>query len=717
MAQPIDYLIYLRKKNGVNYDYYSIESGVFTTTTSATPVKPIQFAPTQWDEIQLSYSRTLDTKGVFRSLSDSYKFVRDGAKILRKLFFEGGVNAKCEVLIRKFNRAVGVYAYEDYFLASADFTTATNETSYFTINLKEAGFLSKYESRKSTKYKIPITDNANAVWVYYDGINLQFIQTWGSIVDEIVPATLGVNVPTFSPLTSEGTNLYWYIYAQNLLGTFIDLLTNNSSSSLVCTMVYDYDYNIFIPSSTSSGAKLELFYQIINPSGTLLSTVLAFVAPTTLAPGDSANYSGTATNTFSVPAGCIVLCRFHMRVSSSVLLTPSSFEATQLGSKLKMTSDNRTKPSYIPHLTRDYVFKELVKLIGDNTTTGAGTFLTSSACNDKLMTSGDALRNLPKAQMYISMDDFFETIDSQHGAGLHYKQSTDEFFLYNYTSLFPSIEIANLGEVGKMNVKPVSNEFYSKLAVGQQDYTYDEVNGKDEFNTEIEMLSPLEGIKGSKSYLSPARHDIYGIEQIRLNLSEKKVTDAESDNDVFEIHADISVILSPIPAGNQGEGNQYHILYRDLSLTITNMYSPSTLYNIYFSPRRALIRRGSWERSLLFGNDTGYIKFINSKKSNELNLYMTTFDGVTTINEGSDVLISTLGSPIFKPYMLQVEVVTALNLVSLLNTSPFGYLTILDKGLTYRGYILDLTRQSDALNKTKIDLLVTADTDITQLIV
>jgi hypothetical protein len=96
---------------------------------------------------------------------------------------------------------------------------------------------------------------------------------------------------------------------------------------------------------------------------------------------------------------------------------------------------------------------------------------------------------------------------------------------------------------------------------------------------------------------------------------------------------------------------------------------------------------------------------------------MTTFDGVTTINEGSDVLISTLGSPIFKPYILQVEVVTALNLVSLLNTSPFGYLTILDKGLTYRGYILDLTRQSDALNKTKIDLLVTADTDITQLIV
>jgi hypothetical protein len=723
MAQPIDYLIYLRKKNGVNYDYYSIESGVFTTTTSATPVKPIQFAPTQWDEIQLSYSRTLDTKGVFRSLSDSYKFVRDGAKILRKLFFEGGVNAKCEVLIRKFNRAVGVYAYEDYFLASADFTTATNETSYFTINLKEAGFLSKYESRKSTKYKIPITDNANAVWVYYDGINLQGIFNW-------VAVGAGAKDPTnnfdlfflFSALSLEGINISTYLNSVVApITTNKSVLRNFTSSAINYRIQLSGD--AIMQRTILSTVYYHLIFRLRDSAGVLIPTN---IAANTLEV--SAGFFTTSQVVFpfdidqvvSVPAGhyldIVIIGRDGIAPAGGELPN-SNISMLDGTSKLIISWDNRTKPTYVPHLTRDYVFKELVKLIGDNTTTGAGTFLTSSACNDKLMTSGDALRNLPKAQMYISMDDFFETIDSQHGAGLHYKQSTDEFFLYNYTSLFPSIEIANLGEVGKINVKPVSNEFYSKLKVGQQDYTFDQVNGKDEFNTEIEMLSPLEGVKGSKSYLSPVRHDIYGIEQIRLNLSEKKVTDAESDNDVFEIHANISVILSPIPAGNQGEGNQYHILYRDLSLTITNMYSPSTLYNIYFSPRRALIRRGSWERSLLFGNDTGYIKFINSKKSNELNLYMTTFDGVTTINEGSDVLISTLGSPIFKPYILQVEVVTALNLVSLLNTSPFGYLTILDKGLTYRGYILDLTRQSDALNKTKIDLLVTADTDITQLIV
>ena len=712
MAQPIDYLIYLRKKNGVNYDYYSIESGVFTTTTSATPVKPIQFAPTQWDEIQLSYSRTLDTKGVFRSLSDSYKFVRDGAKILRKLFFEGGVNAKCEVLIRKFNRAVGVYAYEDYFLASADFTTATNETSYFTINLKEAGFLSKYESRKSTKYKIPITDNANAVWVYYDGINLQAILNWVAVGAGDSYSSI-INKQLFKFINLEGTNLSTAAF--DIEANTIDKLIRNDSTS---SKVYKINLDGFIETykNTSGDYALNLVLQERDAAENVISTNTILTSTFFIGLNPNILDFGIIT-TYTLPPDRSLSIFWKAFDTSFTTLLTTNWLILDGNCKLTISFDNRTKPTYVPHLTRDYVFKELVKLIGDNTTTGAGTFLTSSACNDKLMTSGDALRNLPKAQMYISMDDFFETIDSQHGAGLHYKQSTDEFFLYNYVSLFPSIEIANLGEVGKMNVKPLSSEFYSKLKVGQQDYTYDQVNGKDEFNTEIEMLSPLEGIKGSKSYLSSVRHDIYGIEQIRLNLSEKKVTDAESDNDVFEIHANISVILSPIPAGNQGEGNQYHILYRDLSLTITNMYSPATLYNIYFSPRRALIRRGSWERSLLFGNDTGYIKFINSKKSNNLNLYMTTFDGVTTINEGSDVLISTLGSPIFKPYILQVEVVTALNLVSLLNTSPFGYLTILDKGLTYRGYILDLTRQSDALNKTKIDLLVTADTDITQLIV
>ena len=362
------------------------------------------------------------------------------------------------------------------------------------------------------------------------------------------------------------------------------------------------------------------------------------------------------------------------------------------------------------------MFKELVKQISDNTTTGAGTFLTSLECSNKLMTSGDALRNLPKAQMYISMDEFFETIDAQHGAALHFKQSTSELFLYNYVSVFPNIEIANIGEVGQMTVKPLSNEFYGKLLIGQNDYSYDEVNGKDEFNTTIEMLSPLEGIKTSKSYLSAARHDIYGIEQIRQNLNEKTETDDENDNDVFEIHADFSVLLSPIPAGFQGAGEDYYNLYRDTTLTITNVYSPQTLYNIYFSPRRALLRRGSWERSLLYGNDTKSIKFINSKKQNQLNLYLTTNDGTTTTNEGSDVLISTLASPIFKPFVFEIEIVTNLNLISLLNTSPFGYLTITRKGLTYRGYILEVTRKADNKNVTKIELLATADTNISQLI-
>ena len=710
MAQPIDYLIYLRNPVALNYEYYSIENGVFTVTVSSVLTKPINFAPKQWETIELNYSRKLDTKGVFRDMSDSFKFVRDGAMILRKLFFDGGVNAKCEVLIRKFNRDISVYDYEDYFIGSADFSTAINEKDFFGVKLKEAGFLSKYETRKSTKYKIPITDNANAIWVKFDGVNLQGIFTWIAVGPTFTTFPTG-RVQYFNVLGTEGTNLFTSVF--DVSPGFEKVIRNDS----LVSQVYKLDLKGSIVSNKPSAGNyaLRLMLVEVNAANVIISntTLLTTIyLPTGV---DNVTSFGITTNyTLGADNGLYLI--WEAIDTSLIVISYFSWNITDGDCKLTISVDNRTKTSYVPCLSRDYVFKELVKQISDNTTTGAGTFLTSLECSNKLMTSGDALRNLPKAQMYISMDEFFETIDAQHGAALHFKQSTSELFLYNYVSVFPNIEIANIGEVGQMTVKPLSNEFYGKLLIGQNDYSYDEVNGKDEFNTTIEMLSPLEGIKTSKSYLSAARHDIYGIEQIRQNLNEKTETDDENDNDVFEIHADFSVLLSPIPAGFQGAGEDYYNLYRDTTLTITNVYSPQTLYNIYFSPRRALLRRGSWERSLLYGNDTKSIKFINSKKQNQLNLYLTTNDGTTTTNEGSDVLISTLASPIFKPFVFEIEIVTNLNLISLLNTSPFGYLTITRKGLTYRGYILEVTRKADNKNVTKIELLATADTNISQLI-
>ena len=712
MAQPIDYLIYLRNYVALNYEYYSIENGVFTTTVSIAPTKPINFAPKQWETIELNYSRKLDTKGVFRDMSDSFKFVRDGAMILRKLFFDGGVNAKCEVLIRKFNRDISVYDYEDYFIGSADFSTAINEKDFFGVKLKEAGFLSKYETRKSTKYKIPITDNANAIWVKFDGVNLNGIFKWvtagpGAWFD------FDYRQLIFNYLLTEGVNLFTATFDIQDIGNLDKLLRNDSTTSKVYKVNVKGD--IITQKSTAGAYGIRLVLNERDSANvdiantTILTTAIVYNAftPNTLNFNVTTNYTLTADNSISL---------LWQVFDAGGNVASANWDIVDSDANLDISVDNRTKTSYVPCLSRDYVFKELVKQISDNTTTGAGTFLSSLECSNKLMTSGDALRNLPKAQMYISMDEFFETIDAQHGAALHFKQSTSELFLYNYVSVFPNIEIANIGEVGQMTVKPLSNEFYGKLLIGQNDYSYDEVNGKDEFNTTIEMLSPLEGIKTSKSYLSAARHDIYGIEQIRQNLNEKTETDDENDNDVFEIHADFSVLLSPIPAGFQGAGEDYYNLYRDTTLTITNVYSPQTLYNIYFSPRRALLRRGSWERSLLYGNDTKSIKFINSKKQNQLNLYLTTNDGTTTTNEGSDVLISTLASPIFKPFVFEIEIVTNLNLISLLNTSPFGYLTITRKGLTYRGYILEVTRKADNKNVTKIELLATADTNISQLI-
>jgi len=270
MAQPIDFLFYLGAKNGVNYDYYSIVGGVFTTTTSATPINPLQFAPKDWNNIQLTLSRNLTSKGVFRNISETFKFVKDGAKILRKKHFEGGVNAKVELLIMKFNRSGAVYAYENYFIGAVDFLTANNEKSIFSVNVKEAGFLSKYETRKATKYKIPITDNVNAKWVHFDGINLQAIFSWVQIGAGAKNPSNNIDVyPLFAYTNTEGQNLYSLTYDIDAVAGATSLVKNDSSNNVDYNI--KYEGSLITLKTTGASSFAHIIVRLRDSAGVLVA--------------------------------------------------------------------------------------------------------------------------------------------------------------------------------------------------------------------------------------------------------------------------------------------------------------------------------------------------------------------------------------------------------------------------------------------------------------
>jgi len=717
MSQPQAFNFYLRKKNGANYDYYSVNSsGSIITTTSATPINHINFAPKGWKELAYTDKRGFEYKGIFRAISTPLEFVNDGAKILKSIFLVSGVQSKLELFIQKFNPEIGVYDYQTWYIGDLDFTQSKVDESYFVVKVVEGGFLAKLQSRENTNYEIELTNNPLVKWIHFSGIYLQFRQVWVCASLEVLGNNLNTKVPTLSPLTGEGYNQIWGIYQQDLTGSSIDLFSNISGATESITLKYDYNYGILIPPSASNPAYLELSYEIIDiTTGVTATTIIAYLSPTLQAINSTVTYLGSVTNTFNVPANHKVLTFVKMKVSAGVYLTPSSYTATQLNSKLTLTSDIRTKEGYVPALRPYDVFNSLVDQLSDSETTSVSTLL-STTYKDCWITCGDALRNLDNAKLNLSFKDFYKSIESILGASLTYNKSTAVATIEGISNVFQNTEMLDLGtQVNDVEYKPLLEKLYSKINVGYRDNTYDEVNGKDEFNTDIEFLSPLEKITQNEDYKSFIRTDVYGIEQIRLNLSEKKVTDSKTDNDVFMIHID-DKISGTIPANYQGFGANYYDVFIDPSLTISNIYGASTMYNFLFSPMRCYLRNGAWHHSLLYGNDSSVIKFIKSTKSNQLGTYLVTNDGVTTISECVDIAISSLPDIIFKPFIFDIETYTLDDITSAMQTNPYGYITFTWKGNIYKGYVLSFERDAKIKSKTKLSLLCTPSTDLTNLI-
>jgi len=534
-----------------------------------------------------------------------------------------------------------------------------------------------------------------------------------------MPSNIDVKVPTFAPITGEGTNQTWGIYQQdNTTPSDITLVSNLSTASETLELKYDYNVSILISSGSPSNAYFEIIHNIYDIGAGFVSQISAYLSPSIQLINTQQSYIGSVTNTIVLPANHKVITVIAMRISAGVYLNPTLYyTATQLNSKLTLTSDIRTKEGYIPMLQPYDVFQSIIDQLSDNEATAISTLLDTTH-KDKWITSGDAIRNLDNANMYISLDTLYKSFDAIIGASLSYDRTTGEVSLEGTTNVFQNFQIADLGnDVVNVECKPFTEKLYSKINIGYKDNTYDEVNGKDEFNTDIEFLSPLSRVTQPSDNKSIIRTDVYGIELQRLNLSDKKVTDGENDNDVFMIHVNDNYLGSIIPANYQGYGEPYYEIYQDLGLTITNIYSPTTMYNIFFSPKRCYLRNGAWHHSLMYGNDSEVVKFIKSSKSNELGLYMVTNDGVTIINEGTDIPISSLADIIFKPFLIELETYTTIAIKDLMETNPYGYISWQDEyANNYDCFVIGLERDAKVLSKTKLTLLPTPSTDLTNLI-
>lgn len=714
------YRFYL--KDGANYLYVD-NAGVVQSQAGAIE---INYAPESWRDVAITFERGWTYYGLFRLYSTPFKFVKDAATIVRWGYYLSlGIEKNITLVIEKFNSTIAVYDYEAFLECELDNSTFVDSFDKVSIELIEGGFLSKLKARENTTYEIDVADNPDAIWIGHDGIKLDCVINWGILPQSFPQAFTALILPVTFYTYTEGTNVSvqaWSVDPPTFQNFF---LKNTSASSISFDLKTLLNIDVIMDPGNTVDGTVYVRYDILQLSP------LAFVSHNVihtqggLTPGTTTTINLDQIDTITLAA--------NQGFEFNILVDDgaggggtNNYQIDILDyCKISATFFNRYQTTYFPALRPMKVFESLVSEISDGTTTAVSTLLDTTN-ETKVITSGDAIRNLESSKMKMAFGpDFWKGVNGVLSAALYYDRASDTVGLEDKASVFDAgTQIQVLGDINNFKCKPLTGEMFAKLKAGFGEFTYDEINGKDEYNQQTEFLLPLVKTTAEKDITSPIRADKYGIEYVRINLTEKLTTDADTDNDNFWIHIE-DTPAGTIPDGLPGAGQQYYNLYRQtLDPTpgasywdIANILHPDTAYNIFFSAKRQLDRWAPYLSAITYLLDALYIKFQQSTKNNPGGLKMRTGEGATpiVIDEAANELVSNYAPPMFLPYLFEISFPDSATLFSALAANPHGYLPFTYKGNQLEGFVIDITTKPKLQTQT-CTLLATANCDLSKIV-
>lgn len=730
--QEIQFKYYLRKYNTglAAWEYYQMDNT--GTVILDVAVTPLTFAPQGWQEKTLKWERGYTYWGVMQAFSLPLQFVKDGAKILRSIFYTTGVDAQVQFYIEKLDKAIATYGYAAYYEGDVDFSRFEDKKDYVAVQIAENGFIGKLIAKENTDFEIPITTNPDAIWVRMDGIDLMAKARFTGIIQpdnsQVLQNAIGMNIPFLQWYQTEGyangdiypkgsgENFGGYssFYSAPITGTVtLAMLPQYFLHNTSATLSYDvrltgeFTLQSYNNSAGNRTARLLALRFQIGTGVIIQNHILATGAVIGPLTGGTDTLSIDETITLDPDEGLIV---WFTHIGGA----PIDCDARVVKADIAVDWLNKVKETYIPALRPKEVGDELVALI-DSTATLASTPL--GDYEDYVLTSGDALRNLDNATFKTSWEDFYKAVDMLMHTGFFFDKTNNEAQILYRADVFDSGTTIDLGEVNELELKPETELMFGRLKIGYKQKSYDEINGKEEFNTEYQFQSHLDRISAELDMVSPYSADPTGIELTRANLVGKTLADNASDNERFWIQIDSSGgPAGTIPAGLPGAGEDYYDLYRDNTLTITGLTSPATMFNINLSPKRVMRTHGPSIKSKLHPDNSEAIEFISSAKTTNSGDGLQTDDGVQIIIEKASEQVDDLpGTKLFYPIKFSMSSRIPQN-ISSLASNPFVRVQFSYRGKTGYGWVIEVTDQPVWKPKQNYTLLCSPDTNLSDFI-
>lgn len=682
----------------------------------------LSFAPSGWELTMLAWMRNEKYYGLIRTYSVPLKFVKDGAKLLRKQFYTYGIEAKAELVIDILKPET--WGYKEYYRGEIDFSQFNDSDLFVEVNIAEGGLSKLVKAYENVKYEIQLT-GPDVVKVMLDPVKLT--DEGGLMINGGVPGnignntgfTLGTSVEDL-PENSKVKSLYTapgYHRLNNgdagndfffLASTDSDLKLKGTISGIAANTSDIYSFPFSIGFSVNGFSEFHEIYNDVVPGGR----------------GKKKEFEFDYEKTLSVAKGSKVYLIFKNNGDPNNVGLNDETQIYAGNIDARFTSETPATPCYA--LRPADLFKRLVqKIIGRansiNNVYGAVSSLLSKNYKDHVITCGDSIRGFENSAtdgtyngpvIKTSLFEFFQHCNSLYNVGLGVEFYDGKYnvviekksYFYNQ-----SMSITDVGEVKDFQLNPATQFIYNQIDIGYDNQTYDDLNGRDEVHARQHYKAPITQVTNKLNLISPYRADPYGIEFTRINLSGKNTTDSSSDNDVF------CIVIENIAGENHPKKSGYS--------SVTGVLSPETYYNLDITPKKNLYRHsdylaGIYDKTYLNGNEEyQYINFESADKNVDLvTVLADATDPQRSVSEKSNIAIRGLGNGLFLPYEVTFTTKLPRNIAELINLKKNGYIQFWWQGKPYKGFILEASTNPVNNEAKQYKLLLTVQNNLVNLI-
>ncbi len=652
----------------------------------------LQFSPDGWDDITIKNIRSKKYWAIDRTVSDPFKYVEDGAKILKHIFYKKGVEESVYIVVceQKLTYTPAVeygFWYKQIFRSEIDLSTFLHAGPAVTASTSEEGLAKHLKANENTVYEI---DLSNGLSFKNDGINLASKINY-VIYDDLIAADNVHLAPVNFVPPNEGPAFNiahgGIVSTQQVTAPYYETSLDWILSAVKTTTIRIHGRVRVLVPAPGSNYRLGL--------RTSTNGYVELVNQTTVSPAHTYSFDDTITlnaNERGFLEGIFI-------GSGSFVYGSSSFTIEYL---------SRLDPTYIKAHRPQYIWNELLlKATGGEYSAEDCPYFGDLQNWDKVFTSGNGIRGLTDATLKISIAQFLSFWNTYDEVGI--KEINKKVLLDRKNTLIDQLDIIDLGEAGSLKVSFDKELPYNELAIGWPDIKNENgfTNGKNEFNTTF--VYSLGTTKSPRKYdkISQVRVSCYDMENVRIENAQKDTTDNRSDNEPYCVH-----ISSTLIAGNGVTIPDHYLLERTLNAFVTGVEQADTVFNIIFSPKRCMIRSGDYLRSSLYLSDNKTLKFISADRNKEMNY----INGADIIIENADMPVGNLAVKFFAPAVLTAEISSPDDLLDELDENQMKIFQLTFNGDTYKGIPIS-NGINPKRNKMQVyEMWPTADTDLTPLI-